>query len=194
LGARRRAQSPGAADPDRHGNRIDRVEYHPAYHQLMAAAVARVLHGAAWSDSRPGAHVLRCAKTIVWSPVDYGHMCPLSMSYSVIPALRTEPALAGQWEPGLTGREYDGRDLPASAKPGLTAGMAMTEKQGGSDVRANSTIHPLPTATPHQAQVVLLGPDVGPVLVLAQAPGSHLSPCPATDPTARNAILIMRLR
>ena len=192
------ANRPVLQTHDRHGNRIDRVEYHPAYHQLMAAAVARGLHGAAWSDPRPGAHVLRCAKTIVWSPVDYGHMCPLSMSYSVIPALRTEPVLTEQWEPKLTGREYDGRDLPASAKPGLTAGMAMTEKQGGSDVRANSTI-----ARPAADGYALTGhkwfcsaPMSDVFLALAQAPGGltcFAMPRYRPDGT-RNAIFMMRLK
>ena len=90
--------------PDRYGNRIDRVEYHPAYHHLMTAAISRGLHGSAWADGRPGAHVLRCAKIIVWSPVDYGHMCPLSMSYAVMPALRATPEVAALWEPRLTSR------------------------------------------------------------------------------------------
>jgi len=134
------ANRPVLQTHDRHGNRIDRVEYHPAYHQLMAAAVARGLHGAAWSDSRPGAHVLRCAKTIVWSPVDYGHMCPLSMTYAVVAALRNAPELAMKWEPGLVSLDYDPSQGPASGKRGITAGMAMTEKQGGSDVRANTSV------------------------------------------------------
>ena len=184
---------------DRYGNRIDRVEYHPAYHHLMTAAISRGLHGAAWADGRPGAHVLRCAKTIVWSPVDYGHMCPLSMSYAVMPALRATPEVAALWEPRLTSRDYDERDLPASEKRGLTAGMAMTEKQGGSDVRTNSTLaRPLGgneySLVGHKWFCSAPMSDV--FLVLGQAPEGltcFLMPRYRPDGT-RNAILIMRLK
>lgn len=184
---------------DRFGSRIDSVEYHPAYHHLMDAAVSRGLHGAAWADDRSGAHVVRCAKTIVWSPVDYGHMCPLSMSYSVIPALRSAPDLAALWEPALVRRRYDGRNVPWFEKTGLTAGMAMTEKQGGSDVRANTTI-----ARPTSGDEYLLtghkwfcsAPMSDVFLVLAQAPGGltcFLLPRWRPDGT-RNGMLIMRLK
>ena len=184
---------------DRFGNRIDRVEYHPSYHLLMSAAVERGLQGAPWADDRPGAHVVRCAKTIVWSPVDYGHMCPLSMSYSVVPALRNAPELAAEWEPRLVSTEYDGRDVPAGEKPGITAGMAMTEKQGGSDVRANTTV-----AVPMSEDSYLItghkwfcsAPMSDVFLVLAQAPGGltcFLMPRWRPDGT-RNAMLVMRLK
>ena len=124
---------------DRYGHRIDRVEYHPSYHHLMEMAIDHGLHAAPWAEVRPGAHVVRCAKTIAWSPVDYGHTCPLSMTYAVVPALRHAPGLAESWEPGLASRTYDPSHRPAAVKAGLTMGMAMTEKQGGSDVRANTT-------------------------------------------------------
>jgi len=123
---------------DRYGHRVDEVEYDPAYHELMTVAVGHGLHAAPWADDRPGAHVVRAAKTSVWTP-EPGHMCPISMTYAVVPALRHNPELAKQYEPLLTSRSYD-PDLGVPAtKAGITAGMSMTEKQGGSDVRAGTT-------------------------------------------------------
>jgi putative acyl-CoA dehydrogenase len=124
---------------DRFGHRIDTVEYHPAYHALMTDAVRFGLHAAPWADGRPGAHVARAAKFSVWSQVEQGHGCPISMTYSVIPALRSNAAVAADWEPLLSARDYDKTDAVATTKRGALAGMAMTEKQGGSDVRANTT-------------------------------------------------------
>jgi putative acyl-CoA dehydrogenase len=124
---------------DRFGNRVDEVAYHPAYHELMQVSVGHGLAGAAWAVDRPGAHVARAAGFVTWSQVDPGHFCPVSMTYSVVPALRHEPDLAGEWEPRLVARAYDPRNVPAPEKPGVLAGMGMTEKQGGSDVRANTT-------------------------------------------------------
>ena len=124
---------------DRFGHRTDVVEYHPAYHSLMTEAVAGGLHAAPWADDRPGAHVVRAARFAVWTQVEAGHGCPISMTYSIVPALRADPELAAEWEPRLTSPVYDWRDEPASGKDGALAGMAMTEKQGGSDVRANTT-------------------------------------------------------
>jgi putative acyl-CoA dehydrogenase len=124
---------------DRFGHRIDEVEYLPQYHDLMRTAVAHGLHGAPWADQRDGAHVARAAGVMAWGVADAGHLCPISMTYAVVPALRTTPQLAAQYEPLLTNREYDfGLQAPL-AKRGLIAGMSMTEKQGGSDVRANTT-------------------------------------------------------
>jgi putative acyl-CoA dehydrogenase len=124
---------------DRFGNRVDEVAYHPAYHELMQVAVGHGLAGAAWAVDRPGAHVARAAGFITWQQVDAGHFCPVSMTYSVIPALRHAPERAGEWEPRLVARAYDPRNVPAPEKAGVLAGMGMTEKQGGSDVRANTT-------------------------------------------------------
>src|SRR3954463_8913272 len=124
---------------DRYGHRIDEVEYLPQYHELMQTAVAHGLHAAPWADDRPGAHVARAAKVVSWGVADAGHLCPISMTYAVVPALRTTPELSARYEPLLTSREYDfGLRAPLS-KRGLIAGMSMTEKQGGSDVRANTT-------------------------------------------------------
>jgi len=130
---------------DRYGHRVDEVEYHPAYHDLMTVAVREGLAGAPWTDDRPGRHVGRAAKFAVWTQVEAGHGCPISMTYSIVPALRAEPSLAGAWEPLLTSRTYDPAPRAAlggdgrGPKAGAIAGMAMTEKQGGSDVRANTT-------------------------------------------------------
>src|SRR5215471_21285497 len=124
---------------DRWGNRIDEVEFHPAWHALVGTAVGHGLHAAPWSDRRPGAHVARAAKFYVWTQAEPGHGCPVSMTYAVVPALRQEPALAGRFEPLLAARRYDPGLRPPETKEGLLAGMAMTEKQGGSDVRANTT-------------------------------------------------------
>ena len=127
---------------DRWGRRVDEVEYVPAYHRLMETAVTHGIHAAPWADDRPGAHVARAAKFYAWN-VDAGHGCPISMTYAVVPALRAAPELAARFEPLLTNREYDFGLRDPETKRGLVAGMSMTEKQGGSDVRANTT-----TATP----------------------------------------------
>jgi len=131
--------SPELVRYDRFGHRVDRVEYHPAYHELMGEAVAGGLHAAPWADERVGAHVVRAARFAVWTQVEAGHGCPISMTYSIVPALRRDPELAAAWEPLLTSRRYDPADGPVAGKAGALAGMAMTEKQGGSDVRANTT-------------------------------------------------------
>jgi putative acyl-CoA dehydrogenase len=124
---------------DRWGNRIDEVEFHPAWHALMSTAVGHGLHAAPWADQRPGAHVARAAKFYVWSQAEAGHGCPISMTYASVPALRHAPEQAGRFEPLLTALEYQPGLRAPEGKPGLLAGMAMTEKQGGSDVRANTT-------------------------------------------------------
>jgi len=134
---------------DRYGNRIDEVEFHPAWHALMDTAVGHGLHAAPWADPRPGAHVARAAKFYVWSQAEAGHGCPISMTYAVVPALRHAPELAGRFEPLLVTRAYDPGLRPPEGKRGLLSGMAMTEKQGGSDVRANTTrAEPAPGAGP----------------------------------------------
>jgi putative acyl-CoA dehydrogenase len=159
---------------DRFGHRVDQVTYHPAYHELMRVAVTHGLQGAPWAVERPGAHVARAAGFIVWSQVDAGHGCPISMTYSIVPALRSQPDLAAEWEPRLVARAYDPRDVAAREKPGLIGGMGMTEKQGGSDVRANTT-QAEPTSdgtwrlTGHKWFCSAPMSDV--FLMLAQAPG-----------------------
>jgi putative acyl-CoA dehydrogenase len=125
---------------DRYGHRVDEVEFHPAWHSLLDVAVGAGLAGAPWADDRPGAHVARAAGFYAWGQVEAGHGCPVSMTYAVVPALRATPELAAQYEPLLTSCTYDPGLRTPSTKAGLLAGMGMTEKQGGSDVRANTTV------------------------------------------------------
>ncbi|MDV6011523.1 acyl-CoA dehydrogenase family protein [Haloechinothrix sp. LS1_15] len=129
---------------DRYGHRIDEVEFHPYWHTLMDVSVRHGLHAAPWRQRDIGAHVARAAKMYLWMQVEPGHLCPISMTYAAVPALRHSPELAATYEPLLASPEYDyGLRVPGT-KRGLIAGMSMTEKQGGSDVRRNTT-----TATPN---------------------------------------------
>ncbi len=183
---------------DRYGNRVDEVEYDPAYHELMRTAIAHGLHAAPWADDRAGAHVVRAAKTSVWTP-EPGHICPISMTYAVVPALRHNPELASIYEPLLASRVYDPDLTTPAAKAGITAGMSMTEKQGGSDVRAGTTeARPDGTGTyrltGHKWFTSAPMSDI--FLVLAQAPGGlscFLLPRVLPDGT-RNRIFLQRLK
>jgi putative acyl-CoA dehydrogenase len=129
---------PGFLPYDRFGQRIDEVEYHPAYHQLMALGLEAGVSAAAWNVPKAG-HALHAALLFLMGQADYGVCCPMSMTYAVVPALRIEPAVAAEWIPRVTAEAYDSRFIPVSEKRAATMGMAMTEKQGGSDLRANST-------------------------------------------------------
>jgi putative acyl-CoA dehydrogenase len=185
---------------DRYGNRIDEVDYHPSYHRLMQVAVAEGGAAAAWADDRPGAHVARAAGSHIWGQTEAGHGCPISMTYAVVPALRHEPALAAQYESLLASRVYDPGLRVPTGKRGLLAGMGMTEKQGGSDVRSNTTLA-TPAAEP--GVYTLRGhkwftsaPMCDLFLVLAQAPGGlscFLVPRILPDGT-RNTFRIQRLK
>ena len=124
---------------DRYGHRIDEVEYHPSYHQLMGLAIEHALPSLPWSEPKPGAHVAHAALCYLFTQAETGVLCPMAMTYAVVPALWHQPDVAETWIPRVLSTEYDGRCIPASEKKGATFGMAMTEKQGGSDVRANST-------------------------------------------------------
>ena len=124
---------------DRFGRRVDLVRFHPAYHTLMATAIGQGIHCSPWQAPGPGAHVARAARFYLHSQVEAGHGCPITMSFAAVPTLRLQPELAAVWEPRLLRRDYDPSNRPADAKKGVTLGMAMTEKQGGSDVRANTT-------------------------------------------------------
>ncbi|RID97255.1 isovaleryl-CoA dehydrogenase [Simplicispira hankyongi] len=137
---------------DRFGNRIDLVKFHPAYHQFMRTAIQHGLHSSPWTDPKAGAHVARAAGNYLHTQVEAGHGCPITMTFAAIPALRLQPDLAALWEPRITARVYDPRNVPAEQKQGVTIGMAMTEKQGGSDVQANSTrAYPVGQGGPGQA-------------------------------------------
>ncbi len=124
---------------DRFGHRIDEVEFHPAWHALMGAAVTRELHALPWRDPRPGAHVARTAMGYLLSQAESGYACPITMTFAAVPALRRQPDVGSVWIPRVVSTVYDPRALPAAEKGGALMGMAMTEKQGGSDVRANTT-------------------------------------------------------
>ncbi|NML48310.1 isovaleryl-CoA dehydrogenase [Ramlibacter sp. G-1-2-2] len=124
---------------DRFGHRIDEVEFHPSYHALMKAAVAAGLHGTPWAGEGASPHVLRAAGFMLFTELEPSILCPISMTYAVTPALRSNAAVYRDWGPKLTSRGYDPRLVPWRDKPGVTMGMGMTEKQGGSDVRANTT-------------------------------------------------------
>jgi putative acyl-CoA dehydrogenase len=139
LGRLANVNPPRLRTHDRFGNRIDEVEFHPAWHELMRLGIGEGLHALPWRDPRPGAHVARATLFILLAQVEAGVGCPISMTYSAIPALRRQPELAADWEPRFTSLDYDGELRPAPEKPGALCGMAMTEKQGGSDVRANTT-------------------------------------------------------
>ncbi|HTB70029.1 MAG TPA: isovaleryl-CoA dehydrogenase [Solirubrobacteraceae bacterium] len=125
---------------DRYGNRIDEVEFHPAWHELMKMGVEHELHSLPWTSDEPFAHTARAALYMTAMQAEAGFCCPITMTFAVVPALRAQPELAAEWEPLITATSYDGRLMPASEKGSAIAGMAMTEKQGGSDVRANTTV------------------------------------------------------
>ncbi|HET9259392.1 MAG TPA: acyl-CoA dehydrogenase family protein [Acidimicrobiia bacterium] len=140
LAAEANRNDPVLVTHDRFGNRIDLVEFHPSWHRLMEIAVGNANHCLPWTERAPeGAHVVRAAHTYMSGQIESGHNCPISMTYSVIPALRTTPQVANDWLPGLFTTSYDPAFRPAPEKTGLLMGMGMTEKQGGSDVRANTT-------------------------------------------------------
>ena len=185
---------------DRYGYRVDEVEFHPAWHDLMTVAVGHGLHATPWQDGRPGAHVARAAGFYVWGQAEAGHLCPISMTYAIVPALRHAPGLAGPYEPLLAATSYDFGLRPPLAKSGLIAGMSMTEKQGGSDVRANTT-----TAVRQQDGSYRItghkwftsAPMGDLFMVLAQVPAAGLScfllPRVLPDGT-RNGMHLMRLK
>ncbi len=125
---------------DRYGHRIDRVEFHPAYHDLMTLAMASGVHNFSWRhQTQSGAHVARAALLYLYAQADAGTCCPLTMTHAAIPALNHDPGLSETWIPKLTGSDYDDRSVPMADKSACTMGMGMTEKQGGSDVRSNTT-------------------------------------------------------
>jgi putative acyl-CoA dehydrogenase len=164
---------------DRFGHRVDQVEFHPSWHSLMETAVSHGNHSLPWEgDPIDSAHVTRAALTYMSGQIESGHNCPISMTYSVVPALATTPVIADEWVPRIVSRSYDPTFRPAAEKTGVLLGMGMTEKQGGSDVRANTTrADPLAGAGPG-AEYAITGhkwftsaPMCDAFLVLAQAPG-----------------------
>lgn len=188
---------------DRYGHRVDEVRYHPSYHQLLRMALTEGLHSAPWTDPRPGAQVARAAKYYLHAQVEAAHGCPVTMIFAAVPTLRLTPALAERWLPKVLARDYDPRNLPPEQKPALTLGMGMTEKQGGSDVRTNTTrAYPLTAGGPGAAYELvghkwfLSAPMSDGFLMLAQAPGGlscFLVPRWRPDGT-RNPLQIQRLK
>ncbi|HEV3047776.1 MAG TPA: isovaleryl-CoA dehydrogenase [Solirubrobacteraceae bacterium] len=188
---------------DRYGHRIDEVEFHPAWHQLMRMGVEHELHSLPWTSTEPFPHTARAALYMTAMQAEAGYACPITMTFAVVPALRAQPELAAEWEPLVTATTYDPRLIPASEKGSAISGMAMTEKQGGSDVRANTTV-----ATPLNgggagAEYELVGhkwfcsaPMSDVFLVLAQtADGLSCFLMPRILPDgARNAFHIQRLK
>ncbi len=124
---------------NRFGQRIDQVEFHPSYHQAMEELISAGCHSSPWSEQRPGAQVARAARVVMFGAVENGAQCPVTMTFAAIPILAEQPALARDWMPRLLSRSYDPRFLPITEKTGATIGMGMTEKQGGTDLRANTT-------------------------------------------------------
>jgi putative acyl-CoA dehydrogenase len=184
---------------DRFGRRRDEVEYHPAYHALMGLGLEAGIHALPWVADRPGGHVAHAALEYMLTQIEAGVCCPITMTYASIPALRREPAVAAAWEPLILARAYDPHPLPAASKGCATIGMAMTEKQGGSDIRTNET-----RATPvGDGLYELVGhkwfcsaPMSDAFLTIAQAPGGiacFLVPRRLPDGSA-NAIHIQRLK
>nr|WP_245876431.1 isovaleryl-CoA dehydrogenase [Caldimonas caldifontis] len=187
---------------DRLGRRIDEVEFHPSYHALMAAAIEHGLHARPWAQG-PGGHVERAAGFMLFTELEPSVLCPISMTYAAAPALAANAALLSDWFPKLTSTTYDPRLAPLADKAGVTMGMGMTEKQGGSDVRANTTQARFEGDTPWGRSYRLVGhkwffsaPMCDAFLVLAQAEGGlscFFLPRVLPD-GSRNALQIQRLK
>jgi putative acyl-CoA dehydrogenase len=203
LGAAANRNPPVLHAFDRYGNRRDEVEFHPAWHALLALAMAEGLHSAPWAEPGPGAHVARAAGVYLMCQVEAGVQCPVTMTYGSVPALRRQPSIAAEWLPRIWSRAYDARFLPAERKTATLIGMGMTENQGGSDLRANTTIAE-PCGPPGAGKAYRLvghkwfmsAPMCDAFLVLAQTkagPSCFFLPRWTPD-GARNEIRIQRLK
>lgn len=194
---------PQFAAHDRQGFRVDAVRYHEAYHRLMQMGLEAGLHSRPWTEAGPGAHVARAAQYYLQAQVESGHGCPLTMTFAAVPSLRLTPSVADTWLPGVLRRAYDGRNVPFTQKQALTIGMGMTEKQGGSDVRANTTTARAIGAGGPGAEYLLTGhkwftsaPMCDAFLMLAQSAGGlscFLVPRWRPDGT-RNPLEFQRLK
>jgi len=184
---------------DRSGRRRDQVGFHPAYHELMAYLKRHGASSAPWAEPGPGAHVRRAALFMMYAEVEDGTLCPTTMTYAAVPSIRRDPALAAEWLPRIHSREYDPRFLPAAQKRGVTLGMGMTEKQGGSDVRSNTTVAAPAGGREYRItghKWFLSAPMSDAFLILAQAPGGlscFLLPRHAADGGV-NDLRIQRLK
>jgi putative acyl-CoA dehydrogenase len=188
---------------DRFGHRLDEVEFHPAWHELMTIALAHGLHSSPWAEPKPGAHVARAAGTYMMMQVESGVYCPVAMTYGSVPTLRHAPRAAEEWLPRVFGRQYDRRFRPAGEKTTALLGMAMTENQGGSDLRTNVTRAAFVTADGDRRFFRLTGhkwfmsaPMCDAFLVLAQSDrGLSCFLVPRWTPEGeRNAVHILRLK
>lgn len=203
LGFQANASRPVLRSHDRFGHRLDQVEFHPAYHEIMATAIAHGLPSLPWTQPGDGAQVVRAALTYLHGQAEAGTSCPLTMTYASVPALRNQPDVAEEWLPKILSTNYDGRFLPLMDKKGATIGMGMTEKQGGSDVRANTT-RALPIGQAGSGQPYTLvghkwffsAPMCDAFLVLAQTErGMSCFLVPRFRPDgSQNAIRIQRLK
>ncbi|MGZ5340943.1 MAG: acyl-CoA dehydrogenase family protein [Solirubrobacterales bacterium] len=203
MGAEANENPPRLKTHDRYGNRVNQVDFHPAWHELLGLAKEHQLHSLPWVEPGPGANVARGAAFNCLSQAEAGVGCPISMTNAVVPALRHQPELAEEWEPRFMSSSYDARDIPATEKTGALVGMGMTEKQGGSDVRTNTTVaKPLNGGGPG-AEYEITGhkwfvsaPMCDAFLILAQADGGiscFLFPRWTPD-GERNRFRLMRLK
>jgi len=188
---------------DRYGRRIDQVTFHPAYHELMRSSIAQGLAGSPWAEPQQGAHVARAAGIYLMTQVEAGHGCPITMTFASIPSLKIQDEIAAEWMPKALSRDYDPRNVPHTEKQAVTIGMAMTEKQGGSDVRRNSTrAYPIGVPGPGRAyelvghKYFVSAPMCDAFLMLAQAEGGlscFLVPRWRED-GSKNPLQILRLK
>jgi putative acyl-CoA dehydrogenase len=203
LGTLANRNQPELDTHDRYGRRVDLVRFHPSYHALMKASIEDGLHSSPWTDPGEGAHVARAARYYMQTEVEAGHGCPITMTFAATPCLKLQGDLAAEWLPKVQAPIYDPRNVPASEKQGVTIGMAMTEKQGGSDVRANTT-RAIPVGgegpgRPYELvghKFFVSAPMCDAFLVLAQAPGGlscFLAPRWRPDGT-KNPLQIIRLK
>lgn len=162
---------------DRFGHRRDEVEFHPAWHSIMTLIIGEGLHSAPWAEPKPGAHVARAAAYVMHAAIEPGSQCPTTMTYGSVPALKRDETIAKDWLPKIWSRDYDPANKPIAQKTGALIGMGMTEKQGGSDVRANTT-RAEPIQSSSGREYIITGhkwffsaPQCDAHLVLAQAPG-----------------------
>ena len=199
LGFDANKYTPTLRASDRYGHRLDEVDFHPAWHELLGIALKAGLHSSPWAKPQAGAHVARAAGTYMLGQIESGVYCPLAMTYGSVPTLRQAPPLAAEWLPRIFARDYDRRFRPAKEKTAALLGMGMTENQGGSDLRTNSTrAEPAGDGsfrlTGHKW--FLSAPMCDAFMVLAQAPkGLSCFLLPRWTPDGeRNAIRILRLK
>ena len=195
---------------DRQGNRQDTVTFHPAYHWLMQTSCSEGLHSSVWAHlaepgaaPRPGAHVARAGAFFMAAQMEAGHCCPITMTNAAVPVLLLQPGIAAEWLPKIVAPRYDPRFAPLREKQGVTLGMGMTEKQGGTDVRAaTTTAEPVGTGGPGAEYIItghkwfMSAPMSDAFLVLAQATGGltcFLMPRFLPDGTL-NALRFQRLK